>query len=253
MGICPPNVLHWPKPQSSINTTSTFGAPSGAVVIGILSGLESLYVRPMTPVKRGSGCGSTSSICPFAGRFAIVVPLLTCRIIGSNEGLLTESRQTSHPAEEIRSGKSTQPLRKARYRGIERRPANDAAPESRFGRTSPERAFYVRTACVLTVCDEPRARASVVFRLADRLELSRRRCVEIDGHRSLDPSLPLSDVRPAIATASLSYTHTFRLGQRTASWAVVVPYLGAHITAAVYGRSLATARYGFPTFERASV
>src|SRR5262245_11596106 len=42
----------------------TLGAPSGALMTGILSGVESLYVRPITPLNGGSGCGRTS--CPSA-------------------------------------------------------------------------------------------------------------------------------------------------------------------------------------------
>ena len=66
------------------------------------------------------------------------------------------------------------------------------------------------------------------------------------GDVSLDLSLPLSGIRPSIDTISLSYTHTFRLAGRTASWAVFVPYLGAHVTAALYGREQSGTRYGFP-------
>ncbi|MGB8151018.1 MAG: hypothetical protein WCE97_07495, partial [Candidatus Cybelea sp.] len=56
------------------------------------------------------------------------------------------------------------------------------------------------------------------------------------GTVPLDPSLPLSDVRPAIDTVILSFTHTFRLGDRTANWAVSVPYLGGHVSAVFYGQ-----------------
>jgi hypothetical protein len=42
VGIWPPNVLHCPKPQSSIRMNKTLGAPSGALMTGILSGTESL-------------------------------------------------------------------------------------------------------------------------------------------------------------------------------------------------------------------
>jgi Putative MetA-pathway of phenol degradation len=65
------------------------------------------------------------------------------------------------------------------------------------------------------------------------------------GTVPLDPSLPLSDVRPAINAASLSFSHTFRLGDRTASWALLVPYLGGHVTAAFYGLPQAISRFGF--------
>ncbi len=69
------------------------------------------------------------------------------------------------------------------------------------------------------------------------------------GTVPLDPSLPLSDVRPAITVGSLSFTHTFRLGSRTANWAVAAPYLGAHVTATVFGHPEALARFGFPDFR----
>jgi hypothetical protein len=69
------------------------------------------------------------------------------------------------------------------------------------------------------------------------------------GTVPLDPSLPLSDVRPAINTIILSFTHTFRLGDRTANWAVSVPYLGGHVSAVVNGQSQAFSRYGFADFR----
>lgn len=69
------------------------------------------------------------------------------------------------------------------------------------------------------------------------------------GTVPLDPSLPLSDVRPAINTAILSFTHTFRLGQRTANWAVSVPYLGGHVSAVLFSEPQAFSRYGFADFR----
>lgn len=69
------------------------------------------------------------------------------------------------------------------------------------------------------------------------------------GTVSLDPSLPLSNVRPAINSISLSFSHTFRLGGRTASWAVLIPYLGGHVTAVAAGQPQALSRYGFPDFR----
>jgi len=66
------------------------------------------------------------------------------------------------------------------------------------------------------------------------------------GSVPLDPSLPLSDVHASIDTVSLSFTHTFPLAGRTATWAVAVPYLAGHITGAVYGETAATTRDGFP-------
>src|SRR5579883_1508940 len=69
------------------------------------------------------------------------------------------------------------------------------------------------------------------------------------GTVPLDPSLPLSDVRPAIDTVILSFTHTFRLGARTANWAVSLPYLGGHVSAVFSGRPNAFSRYGFADFR----
>src|SRR5215470_17003739 len=56
----PPNVLVWPKPTSSSNTSSTFGAPAGGAGSAMTSALESAYVLPMLPWNRGSGSGSVS-------------------------------------------------------------------------------------------------------------------------------------------------------------------------------------------------
>jgi hypothetical protein len=69
------------------------------------------------------------------------------------------------------------------------------------------------------------------------------------GTVPLDPSLPLSDVRPAINTAVLSFTHTFRLGNRTANWAFSVPYIGGHVSAVVDNQAEALSRYGFADFR----
>ena len=65
------------------------------------------------------------------------------------------------------------------------------------------------------------------------------------GQVSLDPSLPLSDVNATVNTTSVGLSHSFALGDRTASWAVVVPYVGAHVTGAFYGQAQAGARFGF--------
>src|SRR3954447_13175123 len=55
----PPNVPDWPKPASSIRTTRTFGAPSGA--FGLLrmfqSGRDPASVRLTTPPKTGRRSG----------------------------------------------------------------------------------------------------------------------------------------------------------------------------------------------------
>lgn len=69
------------------------------------------------------------------------------------------------------------------------------------------------------------------------------------GIVSLDPSLPLSDVRPSINTVTLGFTHTFRLGNRTANWAIVLPYLGGHVTAVISGQPGAVSRFGFADFR----
>jgi hypothetical protein len=69
------------------------------------------------------------------------------------------------------------------------------------------------------------------------------------GTVPLDPSLPLSDARPAINTIILSFTHTFRLGDRTANWAVSIPYLGGHVSAVVSGQPGAISRFGFADFR----
>jgi hypothetical protein len=65
------------------------------------------------------------------------------------------------------------------------------------------------------------------------------------GDVSVDPSLPISDVMATVGTASIGFSHSFALGDRTASWALSVPYLGAHITGAVFGVQQATSRFGF--------
>ncbi len=65
------------------------------------------------------------------------------------------------------------------------------------------------------------------------------------GQVSVDPSLPISDINASVNTNTLGLSHSFALGGRTASWALVVPYLGAHITGAVYGQAQAGSRFGF--------
>ena len=61
MAIGPPNVSGLPNPASSISTTSTFGASSGAFGPGIIdqSGTDASIVRPAVPPKPRSGTGST--------------------------------------------------------------------------------------------------------------------------------------------------------------------------------------------------
>ena len=65
------------------------------------------------------------------------------------------------------------------------------------------------------------------------------------GTVPVDPTLPLSDVRPSINSATLSLTHTFRLGNRTANWAIALPYLGGRISATAAGQSQTLSRAGF--------
>jgi hypothetical protein len=66
------------------------------------------------------------------------------------------------------------------------------------------------------------------------------------GTVALDPTLPLSNVRPAVDTAALSFFHTFPLAGHTATWAVAIPYVAANVTGTIYGRTQATTRNGFP-------
>jgi hypothetical protein len=57
----PPNVPGWPKPASSINTTRTFGAPSGACALPRIfqSGRDPASVRLPTPSNAGRRSGRT--------------------------------------------------------------------------------------------------------------------------------------------------------------------------------------------------
>ncbi len=66
------------------------------------------------------------------------------------------------------------------------------------------------------------------------------------GTVSLDPTLPLSDVRPSVDTVALSFLHTFPLAGHTATWGVVIPYLTANIAGTAYGQTQSTTRDGFP-------
>src|SRR5215471_1048001 len=68
VGTCPPKVPHWPKPESSMRMMRTLGAPAGALMIGILEGVDSLYVSPMVPAKGASGAGRTTAALVLAGR-----------------------------------------------------------------------------------------------------------------------------------------------------------------------------------------
>ena len=59
MGTCPPKAPHCPYPESSMRIIRTLGAPLGGFTSAILSGLESLYVVPITPLNGGAGYGRT--------------------------------------------------------------------------------------------------------------------------------------------------------------------------------------------------
>ena len=85
--------------------------------------------------------------------------------------------------------------------------------------------------------------------IADRFELRSWSIVELDWNRTGGPTLPLSDVRPSINTVTLSLTHTFRLGNRTANWAIALPYLGGRISATAAGQSETLSRVGFADFR----
>ena len=81
----PPNVDGFPKPASSISTSSTFGAPSGAdgVMLIVQSGTDWSSVRPIVPPKFGSGIGSTVRsglnlpIASASDSFSAAVPCLS--------------------------------------------------------------------------------------------------------------------------------------------------------------------------------
>src|SRR5215475_13976723 len=60
VGIGPPKVLAAPKPVSSVMISKTFGAPFGAVTSFGKSGVDSLALRPMSPLNWGCGTGSTA-------------------------------------------------------------------------------------------------------------------------------------------------------------------------------------------------
>src|SRR5262249_3371553 len=60
VGIGPPKVLAAPKPVSSVMMSKTLGAPFGAVTSFGKSGVDSLALRPITPLNCGCGTGSTA-------------------------------------------------------------------------------------------------------------------------------------------------------------------------------------------------
>ena len=96
----PPNVDGLPNPASSINTSRTFGAPSGAdgVMLIVQSATDASSVRPTVPPKFGSGIGSTVRsglnfpIASASDSFSAAVPCLspwtTERIMRARERLL---------------------------------------------------------------------------------------------------------------------------------------------------------------------
>src|SRR5262249_5544085 len=63
--IGPPKVLLAPKPTSSVKISRTLGAPFGASTAFGKSGTEPFAVRPILPLKPGSGRGRTS--CAITG------------------------------------------------------------------------------------------------------------------------------------------------------------------------------------------
>ena len=55
----PPKVLVAPNPTSSINISTTFGAPAGGVTLSGHAGVESLELIATVPLKGVAGIGST--------------------------------------------------------------------------------------------------------------------------------------------------------------------------------------------------
>lgn len=69
------------------------------------------------------------------------------------------------------------------------------------------------------------------------------------GTVPVDPTLPLSDVRPSLNFVTLTFTHTFRLGNRTANWAFAIPFLGGRVSATAAGQPQTFSRAGFADFR----
>src|ERR1700722_19012432 len=75
VGTGPPNVLLAPKPTSSVRMRRTFGAPLGALTSCEKSLVDSSTVRPMCPLKGGSGRGNTSCARAVAAKNEVTVLL----------------------------------------------------------------------------------------------------------------------------------------------------------------------------------
>ena len=61
---------------------------------------------------------------------------------------------------------------------------------------------------------------------------------------SFDPSLPITGVKAAIDTYSIGYDHTFDLLGRSASAAIVVPYIDGELKGQVYTENQRVTRSG---------
>jgi hypothetical protein len=68
---------------------------------------------------------------------------------------------------------------------------------------------------------------------------------DTSGTVSLDPSLPITGVKAAIDTYSIGYNHTFGLLGRSASAAIVVPYISGELTGQVYTQNQRVTRSGW--------
>jgi Putative MetA-pathway of phenol degradation len=67
---------------------------------------------------------------------------------------------------------------------------------------------------------------------------------DTSGSVSLDPSLPITGVKAAIDTYSIGYDHTFGLLGRSASAAIVVPYINGALEGKVYTQNQRVTRSG---------
>ena len=65
------------------------------------------------------------------------------------------------------------------------------------------------------------------------------------GSASLDPSVPITNLQATINTALIGYSHAFDLLGRSASAAIVLPYLRGNISGDVEDQSTQVQRYGF--------
>src|SRR5215471_750340 len=64
------------------------------------------------------------------------------------------------------------------------------------------------------------------------------------GSASLDPSLPITDVKGSINTAALGYDRSFDLFGTTASAAFLVPYFGGQVSGRVFTQGEQVSRSG---------